>query len=376
MHRVLERLDALGGTLVPLAYLAGLLLGTMTYFAGSASLSPWVVAVGLAVGSELHAFLQQRRARAAWADYQRLTDADTGKGAARKHFRTQAYILAGLIAFQCFTGIGYAASNWHPAGPLALVVLQLIVRGCVIPVLFLLASFLVPLHESPGAVLAQASQDILHFAVRRNVKHWYKRIRRVHSKGGDLSPLMVALLHEEGEDGAARRTALIAANLQTAEGELRLRPGFWDRLRGRIGPETVAGALIAPAPHDVTELTLARPNMQAGSDLIVRRKDAPGVLELVTDEGERGERGEKPPRLTRQTRAKGAGKGDGRRKPRRRDAGRETPAKEQRIVKLMAQLRRDPAMTIEDVAEYLDVSRGTAVTDRAEAKRRLREENA
>lgn len=94
-------------------------------------------------------------------------------------------------------------------------------------------------------------------------------------------------------------------------------------------------------------------------------------MELVIDERpERREQG-----LTRQTGKTSGRTGDGRRKGRRRDAGRETPAKEQRIVKLMAQLRDDPTMTIEEVAEFLDVSRGTAVTDRAEAKRRLREEN-
>jgi DNA-binding XRE family transcriptional regulator len=42
----------------------------------------------------------------------------------------------------------------------------------------------------------------------------------------------------------------------------------------------------------------------------------------------------------------------------------------------MAQLRREPQMTIEDVAEYLDVSRGTAVTDRREAKQRIAAENS
>ena len=157
--------------------------------------------------------------------------------------------------------------------------------------------------------------------------------------------------------------------------------------------QTHAAAQLTIA-HAVTVPALVRPTTQpddeagmAGAKRIARRAywDGPyapvssedGVrMELVTDE--QSDRPTEHPKkeLTRQTRAKGAGKGDGRRKPRRRDAGRETPAKEQRIVKLMAQLRRDPAMTIEDVAEYLDVSRGTAVTDRAEAKRRLREENA
>lgn len=59
-----------------------------------------------------------------------------------------------------------------------------------------------------------------------------------------------------------------------------------------------------------------------------------------------------------------------RRRP-RRDAGSESSAKEQRIQRLMAQLRLTPRMTIDDVVEFLEVSRGTAVTDRREAKQRL-----
>lgn len=80
-----------------------------------------------------------------------------------------------------------------------------------------------------------------------------------------------------------------------------------------------------------------------------------GMLELVSDEDE-------PRGLTRQT--------PRRRRP-RRDAGSESSAKEQRIQRLMAQLRLTPRMTIDDVVDFLNVSRGTAVTDRREAKQRL-----
>lgn len=123
----------------------------------------------------------------------------------------------------------------------------------------------------------------------------------------------------------------------------------------------------APARSDVQE--------PAVSAAIAHRAywDGPatGVLELVSDEP--GKAGKE--RLTRQTPRKGRAKSteDGSRK-RRRDSGRQSGDKERRIMRLMEQLRRDPEMTIEDVAEYLDVSRGTAVTDRQEAKRRLRDE--
>jgi uncharacterized membrane protein YdfJ with MMPL/SSD domain len=76
MHRLLERLDAAASTIVPLAYLTGLLLGTMSYFAGVTLDAGLAVGVALALAAELHAFLEQRRCRALWAAYNRAGDLD------------------------------------------------------------------------------------------------------------------------------------------------------------------------------------------------------------------------------------------------------------------------------------------------------------
>lgn len=128
-------------------------------------------------------------------------------------------------------------------------------------------------------------------------------------------------------------------------------------------------AALRPEPQEPTVVASA----------VARRAywDGPatGMLELVSDEEAGREPTEQREHLTRQTPRKASAKGatgDGRK--RRRDSGRQSGDKERRIQRLVAQLRRDPNMTIEDVADYLDVSRGTAVTDRAEAKRRLRED--
>jgi hypothetical protein len=67
MHRLLERLDGAASTIVPLAYLTGLLLGTMSYFAGVTLDAGLAVGVALALAVELHSFLEQRRVRAAAA---------------------------------------------------------------------------------------------------------------------------------------------------------------------------------------------------------------------------------------------------------------------------------------------------------------------
>lgn len=245
MRRLLERLDEIGSTIVPLAYLAGLFLGTASYFTGYRGWSVVLaVGIGLALGSEVHSFLQQRRARAAFAEYRRIRKAGGDASDAREVFRFNAGLLAALVAFQCFTATMFAAATWPVSGNWLAVAAQDALRGCIIPAFFLLSGFLVPLTQSAAAVLTHASDDILHTAVSRNVRHWRHRIQRVHRRGGDLSPLMVALLHEAGEHAAARRTTLIADNLTLAEAHM-LPPWYarlWGRMRG--APDGVVSALL------------------------------------------------------------------------------------------------------------------------------------
>lgn len=157
-----------------------------------------------------------------------------------------------------------------------------------------------------------------------------------------------------------------------------------------VDHQTHTPAAAAATPAVVTALAPVRQNTQPIEDgsAILRREAPVGPLTrraywdgprapLTTDEGTSGmyelvsteDQGEQEPGLTRQTPRTTGRRMSGR--PRRRDAGSESSAKEQRVQRLMAQLRVDPGMTIEEVAEFLDVSRGTAVTDRREAKQRL-----
>jgi len=91
-----------------------------------------------------------------------------------------------------------------------------------------------------------------------------------------------------------------------------------------------------------------------------------GMFEYVSDERGLSGQSERPTR-------KAGGTGDGRRR-KRRDAGSMSAAPEARVERLIAQLRLTPRMNIEEVQEFLGVSRGTAVTDRRKAKERLAQE--
>lgn len=250
MHRTLERLDGLASTLVPLSYLVGLFLGTAAYLSGVILDARVAVGIGIAAGSELHSFLQNRRARASWGEYERLRREGLPFAAALSQFRSNVAILGGLVVFQCFTSVAFAAESWHPAPGFLPDWVQIGITGLIIPVLFLLSGFLAPLHQSPGAILSHASEGILHYAVSQNVRHWRRRIKRVHRRGGDLSPLMSALLTEAGDTAGARRTGLIAESLSVAEGGMAPRVGWWGRLWGHGRADTPVGALLgAPGSY-------------------------------------------------------------------------------------------------------------------------------
>src|SRR5579859_6760447 len=171
MHRLLERLDSAASTIVPVAYLAGLLLGTMSYFAGITLDAGLAVGIALALAAELHSFLEQRRCRALWASLGRTTDKD-----ARTHLSGQLkahiVILAALVAFSAVNATAFAAETWHPAAGFLPTWLQIGIRGAVVPVFFLLTGALSPLHADTGDELVAASRHMLHRTVRATLKQW------------------------------------------------------------------------------------------------------------------------------------------------------------------------------------------------------------
>lgn len=218
MHRFLERLDAAGTTLVPLAYLAGLVGGTMAYFTGIRLGFGLAVGISLAVASELHSFLQQRRTRATWGVLARTSPDDPHYAGLRRQLFASACILTALLLFQTFTSMAFVAETWTPARGYLPGWLQVGIRGAVVPFLLLLAGFLAPLTVDASAVLSRASGDMLHKAIRATVKQWNHRIDRARRQGLDLAPIAVALMLDAGDTDGARRVQMIAEGLNVAEG--------------------------------------------------------------------------------------------------------------------------------------------------------------
>lgn len=216
MHRLLERLDAGAATLVPLLYLAGLMLGTMAYFTDERLGMGLAVGTALAFAAELHSFLQQRRCRALWGQLTRTQDADA-RERIRGQFLANLAILAALVLFSAFNSIAFVASTWTPAPGWLPGWVQIGIRGAIIPAFFLLAGFLSPLNADAGALLASASHAMLHKAIHATVKQWRRRINRAQRRGLDLAPVAVSLMLDAGDAEGARRIAMIADGLAAAE---------------------------------------------------------------------------------------------------------------------------------------------------------------
>ncbi|HEU5343160.1 MAG TPA: helix-turn-helix transcriptional regulator [Ktedonobacterales bacterium] len=218
LHRLLERLDEAASTLVPLLYLAGLMLGATAYFAGVTLDAGLAVGVALAAAAELHSFLQQRRLRATWAHFQRLPDDAPEREQVWQRVQVNAAILAALLAFSAFNAIAFAAETWRPAPGFLPPWLQIGLRGLVIPVFFFLAGFLSPLTTDANDQLRATSSEMLRRTLRAIGKQWQARLKAAQRRNADLAPVAVALLLDVGDADGARRVELIAAGLAASEG--------------------------------------------------------------------------------------------------------------------------------------------------------------
>ena len=240
MHRFLERLDAAASTVVPLAYLAGMALGTAAYFTGLVADGGLAVGCALALAVELHGFLEQRRVRALWAVWMR-----THTAAALADLRVHVGILAALVLFQAYNGAAFLSASWHVAPGWLPEPAQIAIRALILPAFFLASGALSPLHTDAGAILASAAGDMLHKAVRATVRQWKGRIDTARRAGLDLAPVAVALMEDAGDADGARRIRLIASGLDAAEG------------RAALALPSLAPSLPALAPVSALALALA-----------------------------------------------------------------------------------------------------------------------
>lgn len=187
------------------------------FFSGAILNFGVAVGISLATASELHAFLAQRRARAAYAALARVSREGDRYDTLRAQVRANVAILAALLLFQEFTSLGFTVETFHPAPGFLPGWLQIGIRGSAVPWLFLMAGYLIPLSVNAGEVLSRASGDMLHKTVKSTVRQWNKRIDHARKSGLDLAPVAVSLMLDAGDTDGARRIQLIADGLAQAE---------------------------------------------------------------------------------------------------------------------------------------------------------------
>ena len=217
MHRILERLDGAASTIVPLAYLAGMMVGTAAYFSGLVLDAGTAVGISLAVAIELHGFLEQRRMRALWNAYTRMPESEE-RDRLGGQLRAHVAILAGLVLFQAYNSLQFLSATWRPSPGIVPEPVQLVIRALVLPAAFLLSGALSPLTVEASDELRHASRQMLHRTLRATLRQWSKRIDTASRAGHDLAPVAVSLMLDAGDADGARRITLIADGLNTAEG--------------------------------------------------------------------------------------------------------------------------------------------------------------
>jgi hypothetical protein len=216
MHRILERLDGAASTIVPLAYLAGMMLGTAAYFSGLVLDASVAVGLALAVAVELHGFLEQRRVRALWAAYGRMPESEA-RDQLFGQLRAHVGILAGLVAFQAYNSLQFLSATWHPSPSIIPEPVQLVIRALVLPAGFLVSGALSPLSVDASDELRIASRAMLHRTLRATLRQWRMRIDKARRGNVDLAPVAVSLMLDAGDADGARRINLIADGLAAAE---------------------------------------------------------------------------------------------------------------------------------------------------------------
>lgn len=249
MHRLLERLDNGAAQIVPLLYLAGLMLGAASYFAGVTLDAGLAVGSALAIAAELHSFLQQRRLRASYAQLQRLADDAPEREATLRQVWANGWILAALLAFSAYNATAFVAATWRPIPGFVPGGLQIGIRGLVVPLLFFASGFLVPLHSDAGEQLQTASADMLRRTLKAIARQWRGRLDKARTRDADLAGVAVALMLDAGDAAGARRIELIARGLDTT---------------AERRPATVAE--IAPAAATLEALEAAAPALLNGPD--------------------------------------------------------------------------------------------------------------
>ncbi len=228
----MERMEGVARQLVPLCYMLGLIVGTAYYFTdGAGNLGKYALYVGvaLAIATELHSFLLQRRILVAWTQLRKAHDAASEDEAKRDLWMYGGWLVA-LLGFQIFTAIMYRASSWHPDTSLLPAVPQILIAGAVIPLFFFGVGFLAKVVTDPQDVQdetqrttamksARAGQRVALRALDASTRSFDYRLRQAEKQHADLTGLAVSMQRRFKDDEGAHTLMVIDHELRQVEGQ-------------------------------------------------------------------------------------------------------------------------------------------------------------
>lgn len=215
MHGFFAKLDKALVTIVPLLYLGGLMFGTATYFTGLTLDFGIPVGFGLAFAIEMHAFLQQRRVRIAYAAWTRAKTEDD-KELLAKRLRVDVGALFLCMAFQAYNSTAFWALVLHPHTQSDWA--QVALRGVILPFLFLLTGLLEKVSLDAIDILEDAVGTMLLDSQKATVQQWKSRLKAAKKQGINLTHVLVTLLEDAGDAESAKRIKTIDAGLTRTDG--------------------------------------------------------------------------------------------------------------------------------------------------------------
>ena len=262
MEKMLERIEGAARFLVPLAYMVGLIGGTMFYFTdGAGNLSRFLLDVGaaLAIAVELHSFLTQRRVLVAWTQVRKAHD-PASEDEAWRDLKLYGGWLAALLTFQIFTSVMYRSALYHPVDLGSW--LQTGLSGAVIPLFFFGVAFLANVVVDPADVQeetkrstamksAKAGQWVADRALKAATRSFTWRLRQAEKAHADLTGLAVSMQRRFGDDDGAQTLMVIDSELRQVEG-LASRPyaSQWHNPDAAARPIAPVAPLVDASAHD------------------------------------------------------------------------------------------------------------------------------
>lgn len=230
MHKLFDFFDDQVSELLPLLYLFGTAVGTAYFFVGASFLDlghtlaqdPFLVLVFItgiviAVAVELHAYLQQRRARQAWQELQRTPTSSPNYPLVKRASLVAHRWMIALMAFQMVSSMGFWLIATDLTGANLFLWGAVLLRGAIVPLLLYGTGYLSRLRQDAAGILGKSADRMLLKTVAVQGKQWARRLNKAAHSGANLAPIAIDLMMDAGETEAAQRIQRIEAGLTASE---------------------------------------------------------------------------------------------------------------------------------------------------------------